>query len=86
MSAAELRHLLGPERFEEVPTGALGVYTFYERLTLGLKQIMCGSRKFAVPYISRDDISALTRQANEISGIPYIMETDREEIERILES
>ncbi len=86
VSAAELRHLLGPERFEEVPTGALGVYTFYERLTLGLKQIMCGSRKFAVPYISRDDISALTRQANEISGIPYIMETDREEIERILES
>ncbi len=85
VTAAELKHLLGPERFAEVPTAALGIYTFYEKLTQGLKQIMCGSRKFAVPYISRDDIAALTRQSNEVSGIPYIMETDREEFERILE-
>ncbi len=86
VTAAELKQLLGSERFAEVPTAALGVYTYYERLTEGLKQIMCGSRKFAVPYIGREDIAALTRHAEEVSGIPHIMDTDREEMERILNS
>jgi hypothetical protein len=47
---------------------------------------MCGSRKFALNYISRDDIASLTREASEVSGISYIMETDQEEIARILEA
>lgn len=85
VTVAELKNLLGPERFEQVPTAALGVYTFVERLSQGLKQIMCGSRKFAVQYIARDDVAALTRPAGEVSEIPYIMETDREEINKILE-
>ena len=85
VTAAELKNLLGEERFDQVPTGAMGVYTFCDRLSQGLKQIMCGSRKFALNYISRDDIASLTREASEVSGISYIMETDREEIARILE-
>jgi hypothetical protein len=86
VTAAELKNLLGEERFDQVPTGAMGVYTFCDRLSQGLKQIMCGSRKFALNYISRDDIASLTREASEVSGISYIMETDREEIARILEA
>ncbi len=85
VTAAELKSMLGEERFEQAPTAALGVYTFGERLSQGLKQIMCGSRKFALNYISRDDIAALTREAGEVSGISYIMEMDQEEISRILE-
>ena len=40
--------------------GALGLYTYYERLAQGLRQLMAGSRKFALQHISRDDIAALT--------------------------
>ena len=70
--------------FEKIPTGALGLYTYMERLAQGLRQLMTGSRKFSLKYITRNDIAALTREASEISGIPYITEVDREEVEKIL--
>ena len=70
--------------FKGIPVGAIGMYTYYDRLATGLKQLMAGERKFALKYITRDDIFALTREASDISGIPYVMDCDREEINRIL--
>ncbi len=85
VTASQLKEELGEEVFNEVPAGALGLYTFYERLMQGLQQLMSGSRKFALNYISRDDIAALTREAADISGINYVMEVDKEEAEKILD-
>jgi len=45
---------------------------------------MAGSRKFAVEFLNRSDIVALTHEAAEVSGIPHVMETDKEEAEKIL--
>jgi glutamate synthase domain-containing protein 2 len=73
------------EKFDDIPTGAIGLYTYMKRLHQGLRQIMAGSRKFALEYITRDDISALTREASEISGIPYIMDCDKEKAEEMLD-
>lgn len=84
VTASELRKELGNEAFEKIPAGALGLYTYYERLAQGLRQLMAGSRKFACSYISRDDLCALTREAALISGINWVMDVDREEAERIL--
>ncbi len=70
--------------FEDIPVGAIGMYTYYDRLATGLKQLMAGERKFALKYITRDDIFALTREASDISGITYVMDCDREEINQIL--
>jgi glutamate synthase domain-containing protein 2 len=84
VTASELRKELGNEAFEKIPTGALGLYTYYERLAQGLRQLMAGSRKFACSYISRDDLCALTREAALISGISWVMDVDREEAEKIL--
>jgi hypothetical protein len=36
--------------------------------------------------ITRDDIAALTQNAADISGIKYIMNTDKEEMKKILDS
>ncbi len=72
------------ERYNELPLSGIGVYTYYQRVAQGLRQLMCGARKFAVEYISRDDIAALTKRAAEISGIPYIMDVDKEEVDKIL--
>lgn len=83
VTAAELKNELG-EEFERVPTGALGLYTYLQRLAQGLRQLMCGARKFSPEHISRDDIAALTKEAAEVSGIPYIMDLDAKEVERIL--
>ena len=71
-------------RFDAIPTGAIGLYTYLKRLHQGLRQIMCGSRKFSLPHIDRGDIAALTRASSNISGIPYIMDCDKEEAEQIL--
>jgi hypothetical protein len=86
VTASMLRHELGNGEFDKLPTGALGLYTYYERLAQGLRQIMAGSRKFALEHISRSDIAALTREASEITGIEYMMDVDQEEAEAILDS
>jgi len=86
VTASDLRQELGREEFDKVPTGALGLYTYYERLAQGLRQIMAGSRKFAMEYIARDDIASLTQDVARISGIRYVTDVDKEEIEAILDA
>lgn len=74
------------ERFKDIPTGAMGLYGYWERLSQGLRQMMAGNRKFALEYITRNDIAALTHDAAYISGIPYVTDVDKEEVEKILNS
>ena len=57
---------------------------FADRLKLGLQQFMAGSRKFGVKHLDRNDIVSLTRECAEVTGIPYIMDSDMKEAERIL--
>jgi len=83
VTSGELKARLRDE-FERLPAGAIGVYTYFERLTQGLRQLMCGARKFALKHIERSDIAALTHEAAEITGIPYIMDLDRNLVEEIL--
>jgi glutamate synthase domain-containing protein 2 len=83
IAAAELKEKYG-EDFERIPPAAIGVYTYYDRLATGLRQLMAGERKFALEFIERDDIVALTREASDVSGISYIMESDMDEVEQIL--
>jgi len=60
------------------------MYSYLSRMTQGLQQFMAGARKFALPHISRDDLVALTPEASAISGIPFIMDSDAKEVEKIL--
>jgi glutamate synthase domain-containing protein 2 len=85
VTASELKRQLG-KRFDEIPTGATGLYTYLQRLAQGTRQLMCSSRKFALDYITRDDIAALTKESAEISGISHVMDADREEVNKILGS
>jgi glutamate synthase domain-containing protein 2 len=84
VTAPALRKELGNDEFEKLPTGAIGLYTYYERLAQGLRQLMCGARKFDLSFITRDDIASLTRDAAEISGINYIQDVDEAEVQEIL--
>lgn len=81
--SAKLKEELGA-KFAQLPAGALGVYSYFDRLTLGMQQLMCGARKFALQYIERDDLAALTPEASQVSGIPFIMDVDKEEAKKIL--
>lgn len=80
----ELKEKYG-KRFDEIPNGAIGIYTYAQRFRVGLQQIMAGSRNFTVPSMSRKDLMALTEDAAKISGIPYVMKAYHEEAIHILE-
>ena len=72
------------ESVKELPLGAVGFYTFADKLKVGLQQLMAGSRNFRISAISRNDLMALTEEAAKVSGIPYVMDAYREEAERII--
>lgn len=80
---AELKERFGKD-FSNLPAGAIGMYSYVDRLKQGLQQLMAGARKFALKHIDRNDLMALTRDAADISGIPYVMEADAKKVEEIL--
>lgn len=82
--AEKLKDRYGNDIIKKIPTGAIGVYTFCERIQLGLQQLMAGARKFKLELLSRDDVFALTREAAEVTGLPYVMDVDAEEVDEIL--
>jgi len=68
----------------ELPLGAIGWYTYVDKLRVGLQQLMAGSRNFSLSSISREDIMSLTREAEDVSGIPFVMDAFRAEAEAII--
>jgi len=72
------------DEVDAMPLGAIALYTFTDKLRVGLQQFMSGSRKFDLASIGRDDICALTKEAAEVSGIQYVMDVQREEAMRII--
>jgi len=53
-----------------IPTGALGLYSYLNRVAVGLKQLMALNRKFALRHIGREDIVPLTEIAAKTTGLP----------------
>ena len=81
----ELKDLYGADA-ENIPVGAMGIFTFSQKLQVGLQQLMAGSRRFNVDTIGRRDVFALTEEASKISGIDYVMDAYRKEADDILAS
>ncbi len=76
----------GKDTVKSLPLGAIAFYTLADKLKVGLQQLMAGSRNFKVSTISREDLMALTPEAAQVSGIPFIMDAYREEAEKIINS
>lgn len=83
IGAEQLKEKYGDD-FPRIPPAAIGIFTYYDRLSIGLRQLMAGERKFALKYIDRNDLMALTRDATDVSDIPYVMDADKKEVEKIL--
>jgi glutamate synthase domain-containing protein 2 len=84
VSYDELKEKYGSD-IKEIPLGAVGIYTFSQRIKVGLQQLMAGSRNFSLNTISRKDLMSLTEDAAKISGISYVMDAYRREAEMVLE-
>ncbi len=72
-------------KINEIPLGAIGIYTYCEKFKVGLQQLMAGSRNFKISEMSRKDVMALTEEAAKISGIAYVMDAYNEEAQKILD-
>ncbi len=74
------------KRMKDLPLGAIGMYTFIDKLRVGLSQLMAGARSFRLDTISRSDVVALTEEAAKISGLKYVTDAFREEALEIINS
>jgi len=87
IAAEELKTRYGGKVGKEIPWSAVGVYTYLsERLGLGLKQMLAGTRKFKLDLIDRSDIASMSKLASEVTGIPMLHELEAELFEEILAS
>ena len=72
------------EEIKKMPLGAIGIYSYADKLRVGLQQLMAGSRNFRISTITRKDLMSLTEEATKVSGIPYVMDAFREEAEKVM--
>jgi glutamate synthase domain-containing protein 2 len=80
----DLKAKVGANAMKEIPAGAVAMYTFCDRIKLGLQQLMAGARKFNIDLLDRDDLVALTKDAAAVTGLPYVMDSDMDIAKKIL--
>ncbi|MEW6618604.1 MAG: FMN-binding glutamate synthase family protein [bacterium] len=81
----EVTNMLGKDEMKKLPLGALGIYSYSQKIKVGLQQLMAGARCFNINAITRDELMSLTEECTKVTGIPYLMDAYREEAEKILE-
>jgi hypothetical protein len=73
------------ERFKEIPYEAIAVHTYLtDRIGVGLKQLLAGSRRWKLDLIGRNDLMSLNETAAQVTGIPMANEVEKDAIEKIL--
>ncbi len=82
----DVKNIVGADEMKNIPLGAIGFYSYSEKLRVGLQQLMAGARCFSVPAITRRELMSLTEECARVTGIPYLMEAYREEAMAILNS
>jgi hypothetical protein len=81
----DVKSIVGTDEMKHIPLGAVGIYSYADKLKVGLQQLMAGARCFSVPAITRREIMSLTEECAKVTGIPYLMDAYRAEAEAILE-
>ncbi len=80
----DVMDIVGAGEMKDIPLGAIGIYSYCEKLRVGLQQLMAGARCFSLPAITRNELMSLTEECAKVTGIPYLMEAYREEAMKIL--
>jgi glutamate synthase domain-containing protein 2 len=80
----DVKNIVGAKEMKDIPLGAVGIYSYADKLRVGLQQLMAGARCFSVPSITRKELISLSEECAKVTGIPYLMEAGREEALKIL--
>lgn len=82
----DVKNIVGADEMKNIPLGALGIYSYADKIRVGLQQLMAGARCFSILAISRRELMSLTEECARVTGIPYLMDAYREEAMEILSS
>jgi len=80
----DVKNKVGANEIDNIPLGAIGVWTLADKLKAGLQQLMAGARKFSVADISRNDLFAANRETEKETGIRFITDVNDEIAKKIL--
>jgi hypothetical protein len=84
IAVPELREKYGA-KFKNIPLPAVGLYTYLnDRIGVGFKQLMAGTRKWKLDLIDRSDLASLSKVASDVTGIPMMNEVEADLFEQIL--
>jgi glutamate synthase domain-containing protein 2 len=82
----QVKSIVGANEMKNIPLGAIGIFSYSDKIKVGLQQLMAGARCFSVPAISRNELMSLTDECAKVTGIPYLMDAYRKEAVKILTS
>jgi glutamate synthase-like protein len=68
---------------KNISPGAIGLFSYVNRISVGLKQLMALNRKFSLEYIDRSDIIPLTELAAKVTGLDTYEDLVKKELENI---
>jgi glutamate synthase domain-containing protein 2 len=80
----DVANIVGQEEVKKIPLGAIGIYSYANKLQVGLQQLMAGARCFNIDAISRNELMSLTEECADVTGIPYLMDCYRDEAIAVL--
>jgi hypothetical protein len=82
----QVADIVGKDEMKNIPLGAVGIFSYADRLRVGLQQLMAGARCFSLPAISRKELMSLTEECAKVTGIPFVTESYLEEAMDVLNS
>jgi glutamate synthase domain-containing protein 2 len=80
----KVKDIVGAKEIQNVPLGAIGIYSYADKIKVGLQQLMAGARKFNISKITRNELMSLTEECVKVTKIPYLMDCYRDEAIKIL--
>ncbi|KJS87331.1 MAG: glutamate synthase [Peptococcaceae bacterium BICA1-8] len=82
----DVQKKVGAQEMQNIPYGAVAIWTLVDKLAAGLQQFMAGARRFSVNQISRDDIFSGNRETERETKVPFITDVMDETAKKILNS
>jgi tRNA-dihydrouridine synthase len=71
------------ENPEDISGGAIGLFSYLNRVKVGLQQFMALNRKFDLKHISRSDVVPLTKEARKVTGLKDYKELTEDALEKL---
>jgi len=82
----QVADIVGKDEMKNIPLGAVGIFSYADRLRVGLQQLLAGARCFSLPALSRKELMSLTEECAKVTGIPFVTECYLEEAMAVLNS